>query len=185
MFEQAVGEKQLEIAREMGDLGRRLEGGDESKLLHWVIPGMLACIHRPLRHHPHYGGSGVPIPSSAKPLILDWIELLRVEGVASIISLMHDRDLACYREIDFDGGTLVEALARHGFQLCPLPGEDPLHSKTDRNLKQAKLQEMREKALHAFDQLPKPVVLVCSAGVDRSGPAAAFISESLRSRGAI
>ena len=98
---------------------------------------------------------------------------------------MHDRDLACYREIDFDGVTLLKALAPYGFQVCPLPWEDPHHSDTDPALKQAKLQEMRERALQAFDRLPKPVVLVCSAGIDRSAPAAAFIFESLRARGAI
>lgn len=185
MFEQVVEKKRREIAREMAALGHRLESGDESELLLWVIPRMLACAHRPLRHHPQYGGSGAPIPSSAKALVLDWIDWLRLEDIASIISFMHDRDLGCYREIDFDGVTLFEALERHGFRVCALPWEDPLHSKTDPTVKQAKLQEMREKALHAFERLPKPVVLVCSAGIDRSAPAAAFIFESLKARGVI
>ncbi|MEX2392834.1 MAG: hypothetical protein WD904_14725 [Dehalococcoidia bacterium] len=99
--------------------------------------------------------------------------------------VMHDRDLRCYGGINFDGATLSEALKLRGFEVCPLPWEDPLHSKTDPTVKQAKLEEMRVKALHAFDQLPKPVVLVCSAGIDRSAPAAAFIFETLRARGTI
>ncbi len=115
MFEQVVEKKRREIAREMAALGCRLESGDESELLLWVIPRMLACAHRPLRHHPQYGGSGAPIPSSAKALVLDWIDWLRLEDIVSIISFMHDRDLGCYREIDFDGVTLFEALERHGF----------------------------------------------------------------------
>ena len=182
MFGQAVEDKRREIERGMRALGDRLESRDESELLLWVIPHELACVHRPLRHHPDYGGSGAPIPSAAKPLILEWIDWLHVEGIASIISFMHDRDLGCYREIDFDGGTLLEALEQHGFQVCRLPWEDPAHSKTDPTLKQRRLLEMCGKALRAFNRLPKPVVLVCSAGRDRSAPAAAYILESLRAR---
>lgn len=183
MFEQTVEEKQQEIAAGMAALGRSLEEGGDSDPVLWVIADMLACVHRPLRHHPQYGGSGAPIPSSAKPLVLDWIDWLRLEDIASIISFMHDRDLGSYREIDFGGVTLVKELAQRGFQVCLLPWEDPLHSKTNPTLRRAKLEEMREKALHAFEQLPKPVVLVCSAGIDRSAPAAAYIFESLRARG--
>jgi hypothetical protein len=183
MFERAVEEKRREIDQEMAALGRRLESGDDSELLLWVIPGKLACVHRPLRHHPQYAGSRASIPSAAKSLVLDWVDWLRLEDIASIISFMHDGDLSCYGEIDFDGGTLLEALERHGFQVCRLPWEDPAHSKTDPTLKRTKLLEMRRKALYAFNRLPKPVVLVCSAGRDRSAPAAAYIFESLKARG--
>jgi hypothetical protein len=181
--ELAVEQKRQEIAQGMSALGRRLEKGDDSELLHWVIRDVLACVHRPLRHHAAYGGSGAPIPSSAKPLILDWIELMQLEGIATVITFMHDRDLDCYRNIDFDGATLLDALPRYGLRVCRLPWEDPAHSKSDLASKQAKVEEMREKALRAFDQLVKPVALMCSAGVDRSAPAGAFIFESLRARG--
>lgn len=185
MFEESVEKKRKEIAREMAALGDRLESGDDSELLLWVTPSMLACTHRPLRHHPSYGGSGAPIPRQAKPLITEWIDWLRLNDIASVISFMHDRDFRCYRDIDFGAGGLPGALEERGLEVCLLPWEDPLHSKTDRAVKRAKLEEMRAKALKAFDKLPKPVVLVCSAGIDRSAPAAAFIFESLRSRGSI
>jgi len=185
MFYQAVKDKRREIDRGMHALGERLVSGDDSELLLWVIPGMLACVHRPLRHHPHYGGSRAPIPSAAKRLVLDWIDWLRLEDIASVISFMHEGDLGCYREIDFEGGTLLEELERHGFQVCRLPWEDPAHSKTDPTLKETKLLQMCRKALQAFNRLPKPVALVCSAGRDRSAPAAAHIFESLRARGPI
>jgi hypothetical protein len=185
MFEQAVEDKRREIDRGMHALGQRLGSGDDSELLLWVIAGKLACVHRPLRHHPHYGGSRVPIPSAAKPLLLDWIDRLRLENIASVISFMHKGDLGCYREIGFEGGTLLEELERLGFQVCRLPWEDPAHSNTKPALKRTKLLEMRRKALQAFDRLPKPVVLLCSAGRDRSAPAAAYIFERLRARGLI
>jgi hypothetical protein len=41
------------------------------------------------------------------------------------------------------------------------------------------LREVRDRALREFDELPKPVLLDCSSGIQRSAPVAAFIySES-------
>jgi hypothetical protein len=48
LLEELIETKTLEIKRAMSALGRRLEAGDESQLLVWVIPGNLACAHRPL-----------------------------------------------------------------------------------------------------------------------------------------
>lgn len=159
----------------MRALGRTLESGDDSDLLVWVIPGALACSHRPLRHHPRYGGSGQPISSNAKALILDWVEQLRMEEIASIVSFMHERDLRCYREIDFHGLDLLGFLESEGLRVCRLPWEDPAHSKTEWARKQATLQRVRKEALAVYDQLVKPVLLMCSAGIDRSAPVAAYI----------
>src|SRR5258707_10031789 len=92
------------VAR-MKALRRKVEAGDDSEVLAWVIPRALACAHRPLRHHPLYGGSGLPIPREAHPLILDWVEQVRMESIASIITFMHDRDLLCYQQIDLGGLT--------------------------------------------------------------------------------
>lgn len=167
--------KRSEIVLRMKALRRRLEAGDDSELLAWVIPAALACAHRPLRHHPRYGGSGLPIPAEAQPLILDWVEQIRMEGIASIISLMHDRDLRCYRHINLGGLNLPAFLERAGFTVRSLPWEDPAHSRTDPAMKQAKLEQIREDALQAYDRLPKPVLLQCSAGIDRSAPVAAYI----------
>lgn len=159
----------------MRALGRRLESGDDSELLAWVIPSALACAHLPLRHYPRYGGSGQPIPGSVKSLIVDWVEQIRMEGIVSIVSFMHDRDLRCYREIDFLGLDLLGFLESEGFRLYRLPWEDPAHSKTESATKQAKLQHVRKEALAAYDRLPKPVLLMCSAGIDRSAPVTAYI----------
>ncbi len=174
-MEHLIEAKRSEIVAAMKRLRRKLESGDDSELLVWVIPKILACAQRPLRHHPRYGGSGLPIPAEAKPLILDWIEQIRLEGVASIISFMHDRDLRCYRDIDLGGLNLVAFLQHQGFRMCPLPWEDPAHSKTDSTAKGAKLEQVRRDSLEAYDRLPKPVLLQCSAGIDRSAPVAAYI----------
>ena len=167
--------KRSQIVAEVKKLRRRLESGDDSDLLVWVIPKALAITQRPLRHHRLYGGSGLPIPADAKPLILDWIAGVRLAGIASIISFMHDRDLRCYRDIDLGGRDLVAFLQHEGFTVRALPWEDPAHGKTDPSVKKAKLEQVRKAALEAYDALPKPVLLQCSAGIDRSAPVAAFL----------
>ena len=174
-MENLIEAKRSEIVTAVKRLRRQLESGDDSVLLVWVIPKALAIAQRPLRHHPRYGGSGLPIPAEAKPLILDWIEQIRLEGIASIISFMHDRDLRCYRDIDLDGRDFVAFLQQEGFNVCPLPWEDPAHSKSDPLVKKAKLEQIRKAALEAYDRLPKPVLLQCSAGIDRSAPVAAYV----------
>lgn len=174
-MEAQVEIKQLEIVAKMKALRRRLEAGDESDILVWVMPSRLACAQRPLRHHPLYGDSGLPIPGEAKPLILNWVERIRAEGIASIISFMHDRDLRCYQDIDLGGMNLPTYLVREGFNVCPLAWEDPAHSKTNPVAKRAKLEDIRQAALEAYDRLPRPVLLQCSAGIDRSAPVAAYI----------
>jgi hypothetical protein len=130
-MENQIEAKRWEVAEQMKMLGRRLESEDDSDLVLWVIPSALACAHRPLRHHPRYGGSGQAIPAEAKPLILEWVEGIRIEGIASIICFMHDRDLGCYRQIDLRGSNILEFLVREGFRVCHLPWVDPAHSRTD------------------------------------------------------
>ena len=177
-MEDQIEAKQAEIVARIKALGRNLGAGHDSELLVWVIPCALACAHRPLRHHPLYGGSGLPIPGEAKPLILDWVEQIRMEGIASVISLMHDRDLRCYQQIDLGGLTFTGFLEHEGFTVCHFPWEDPAHRKTDPAVKRAKLEQVRQAALQAYDRLPKPVLLQCSAGIDRSAPVAAYLWRS-------
>ena len=57
-----------------------------SQLLYWIIPGQLACAHRPLRYHLVHGGSRLPLSPDAAPLIVKWAEFLQVEGIRSIIT---------------------------------------------------------------------------------------------------
>jgi hypothetical protein len=173
--ERLIDAKRLEIVASVKRLRRQLESGDDSDLFVWVIPRALAIAQRPLRHHPRYGGSGLPIPAEAKPLVLDWIQQIRLEGIASVISFMHDRDLRCYRDIDLGGRDFVAFLQHEGFHVRPLPWEDPAHSKTDPSVKRAKLEQTRKAALEAYDALPKPVLIQCSAGIDRSAPVAAYL----------
>ena len=167
--------KRLEIIAKVKALKSKLESGDDSELLVWILPSRLASAQRPLRHHPLYAGSGAVIPAQATPLVFDWAAAMRAGGIASIISFMHDRDRNCYSELDLAAGDINEFFERQGFRVARIPWEDPHHSKADARTKQKRLEQCRVEAIKAFDVLPKPVLLQCSSGVDRSAPVAAYI----------
>jgi hypothetical protein len=174
-LEDAINVKTRELKLGMSALGRRLEAGDESELLYWVVPDRLACAHRPLRHHPRYAGSGTILPPSATSLLFDWAEQILAAGIRSIISLMHDRDIRCYQSLDLRAANLIEFFKQRGLQVAHIPWEDPHHKTSSPSEKRKTLLRIRQEALASYDILPKPVVVQCSAGIDRSSPVAAFI----------
>ncbi len=100
---------------------------------------------------------------------------MRNAGIASIISFMHDRDRRCYSELDLKAGDINEFFEAQGFKVARIPWEDPHHSKSDATTMRKRLEQCRLKALKAFDELPKPVLLQCSSGIDRSAPVVAYI----------
>lgn len=173
--EQAVERKRVEIRQAMKRLGRRIAGGDDSQLLHWVIPGALVCAHRPLRYHPCYAGSRVRLPTETTGLVREWVTRVRAEGIKSIISLVHDGDLGCYAGLDLGAPDLIEYFRAEGFSVAHHPYEDPAHKRSSPADLQATLLRIRPQALESYDSLPKPVLVQCSAGQDRSAPVAAFI----------
>ena len=167
--------KTRDIKLAMSSLGRRLEQGDSSQLLYWVIPGQLACAHRPLRHHPLYGGSGNNLTPLATDLVRDWTQKIIDSGIKSIISLMHDRDLACYASLNLGTTSLLHHYESLGLQVAHIPWEDPHHKKSTPAQKRETLMRVRKDTLSAYERLPKPALLQCSGGIDRSSPVAAFI----------
>ncbi|MBH0179016.1 MAG: hypothetical protein HP491_14435 [Nitrospira sp.] len=164
------------IQQAMSDLGRKLKAGDESQLLVWILPGALACAHRPLRHHPKFGGSGRRLPPVAVPLVITWIDLIKKAGIRGIICLMHEKELAHYSDLKLGTANLVDYYRKEGFEICHIPWDDPAHrQQQDGNSFATELEIVREKAEVAFQNLPKPILLHCSAGIDRSSPVAAYI----------
>ncbi len=61
----------------MAGLGRRIKQGEDVDLVHWIIPGELACAHRHLRYDQRYGGSRRPLPPDATNDVRAWAELTR------------------------------------------------------------------------------------------------------------
>jgi hypothetical protein len=175
-MEAEINDKAHEIARRIGKLGRELENDykHDDKLLVPVIPEKLACAHRPLRYHPLYGGSGKNISPDAAADVVDWAETISLLGIRSIICLMHQKDIDYYKDLDLNAPNLIEFYGKY-FEVRHIPWEDPHHSKTSKELIEKKLKQVRQDALRAYDELPKPVLIHCSAGQDRSAPVAAYI----------
>lgn len=156
-------------------LRRQIRNGDDSEVLCWPLPGVLACSQRPLRDHPVYarclrGQTPPPLPPEARPLVEAWVRKVIDEGIRSVICLLQPAQLDKYYVrggLGLPGGGLIEyyelqglVLRRRGMTDYQRPADD----------------EMRE-VLQYFDQLPVPVLLHCSAGIDRTTPVAAFLVE--------
>jgi hypothetical protein len=172
--------KVKEIQRAVRALGERLDNGDESSLFVEIIPGRLMCSYRPLRrhHNPDFRGPQRDLPVEAAPALLDWIQKIRTSGIRAIICLMGPKEFGHYKAVvSVLGATdLVDLYEAHGFEVCTVPWEDPLYRVGDGGRSYVdQLLEERERSLRAFDELPKPVLLHCSSGIQRSSPVAAFI----------
>ncbi len=168
--------KAKEIRQALQAMAEAIQSGDDAKILHWVIDGKLACAHRPLRHHPEFGGSGQPLPMKATELVYRWSERVRGSGIQSIICLMHPKELRHYDDLALGSPDLIEFYRDQGFEVKHIPWDDPAHRPSlDEVSFQDELQRVREEALISFESLAKPVLMHCSAGIDRSAPVAAFI----------
>lgn len=155
------------IGQELARVGERISAGDESTLGFWVIPRELVCALRPLGCHPDFG-EHCRLPLRAKPMVIRWVDRVQSElGVRSIICLLQERDLDYYYVgAGLHQGGLLGFYASRGLTVSHQP------------MKDYKPPEQRrlDLVLEAFEALPKPVLLHCSAGVDRIAPAAAFIA---------
>lgn len=150
----------------------RHKSGDYSELLVWVIKDVLACSQRPLRFHREFGRSRQSFPLEAKPAVIEWIERIKQEGIRSIIVLTAEEELRYYDPLDLHANGLLGYYHSEGLIISPIPWPDPAHVKQNYP---AILHEIRRIALPEYNRLPKPVLIHCSAAIDRSPPVAAYI----------
>jgi protein tyrosine phosphatase (PTP) superfamily phosphohydrolase (DUF442 family) len=94
----------------------------------------------------------------------DWISDAKSCGVRSIICLLNEQHLRLYEVLS---GGLLAAYAEAGFETGHVPVVDHQHP------------PMSERELQAvgklFEALPQPVLIHCSAGVDRTGAAVRYL----------
>jgi len=173
----ATSARTQELRAALREVCRRLKNGDASTLLVWVIAQRLACGHRPLRCDPMHGGSRVDLPESAAPTVTRWIERIYAEGIRGVISLLHAKEVAHYRMLDLGATDLHAAYSAHGLTVVHIPWDDPAHRAHDEHSFHVELARVASEALKAYEQLPKPVLLHCSAGIDRSSPIATHLFE--------
>ncbi|HCN31418.1 MAG TPA: hypothetical protein DIT64_22490 [Verrucomicrobiales bacterium] len=116
------------------------------------IPGHLLASSRP----GYDSGRNHPVSRDA---VESWINVAREAGAASILCLLDERHLVLYEEA-LPGGLLAH-YEQSGFDVGHLPIRDhewpPV---TEDELRQAQAW---------FEKLPKPVLVHCSAGQDRTG----------------
>jgi len=166
--DQGLHMKESDIKRELIRIRQQIMKGDESELVIWVIPSILACSQRPLRDHPQFGGRS-PLPSEARPEVVSWVSRVKNIGIRSIICLLEPDQLDRYYVrggLNLHASGLLGYYRKHGFNVKHFPLTDY----------QRPTDALMNQVLEEFDRLPKPVLIQCSAAIDRTTPVAAFIA---------
>lgn len=117
------------------------------------IPDLLFATSRPGYDH----GANASVEHE---VVEDWITAARIKGTKSIICLLNESHLKLYESLP---GGLLQAYRDAGFEVAHVPVAD--HQRPP--LANGDLAEVERH----FERLPKPVLIHCSAGVDRTGAA--------------
>lgn len=124
----------------------------------WVIDGILAKSSRP-----GHRSENVSIDT-----VESWIEKVKNMGINSIICFLAERQLDFYSGIPYG---LLEHYRKSGFEVLHLPERDYLEPPLS--------EETLKKAVSGFEELEKPVLIHCSAGIDRTGLAIRNIEDRI------
>jgi hypothetical protein len=132
----------------------------------WVIEGHLATSPRP---------GFRPGPEATVPLehVHAWVKEVRSFGVASILCLISDDQLPLYRHALPQG--LLSFYEEAGFRVAHLPAFD--------GMTEPYTAADYDRAWQSFLALPKPVLVHCSAGMDRTFRVVNHIVEQLQANG--
>jgi protein tyrosine phosphatase len=134
----------------------------------WIRDGELAISPRP-GYRP---GAEFTVPRAA---VDSWIDETRAAGIASIICLLDRDQLPLYERGLPDG--LLAYYREAGFAVARVPTPDGMqHPFTPEQL---------ESAWEAYQHLPKPVLVHCSAGHDRTGRVIDYLLRRLGALGAV
>ncbi|MEI7729364.1 MAG: hypothetical protein WCO56_07315 [Verrucomicrobiota bacterium] len=128
--------------------------------IQWAIPGVLAYSGRP----------GYPDYSVSTHVVERWLEELGRQGIRSVINMLSEDEMdVYYRRLE---APLAQYYADAGLEVRQI-------SHLDQGVVVAK-PTLQARLLSAFESLPKPVLIHCSAGVERSKEAAEGISNACR-----
>ena len=164
--------------KEFGALSDRMNRSPNGDPLIWLIPNQLAASRRPLRDHPNFEDyvHQDNLPPHAGPIIRIWLEKIVEAGVHSVICLLPNWQLRRYIGLPGMDGSLLTLYESRGLEVRQVACPDPQHEKVEKGW----LEQIKPQAYEAFLGLTKPVLLHCSAGIDRSSPVAAYIACHVR-----
>ncbi|HPC84429.1 MAG TPA: tyrosine-protein phosphatase [Thermoanaerobaculaceae bacterium] len=133
--------------------------------MEWVIPGQLARSHRP-------GRTAEGDVQADRSAVEAWLAAARAEGIRSVICLLGQDQLALYGCLEQG---LLARYREEGFEVVHVDVEDA---------QWPPLQPSHvEQVWQAFQRLPKPVLVHCSAGLWRTGHAVEVILSRLERGG--
>ncbi len=122
-------------------------------MIEWVIPGRLARSARP----GYRGDGGGLVPESD---VEGWLADAKALGIQSIVCLLDESQLDLYRDVP---GGLLQTYRRAGMAVGHVPVKD--HQTPP--IPADQLIEVEQ----LYSALPKPLLIHCSAGIDRTGAA--------------
>ena len=130
-------------------------------MVRWVV--RLARSARP----------GYPCERPTRDDVENWVKQVEEQGIRSIICLLDEEQLAYYELLELHPDGLLGFYRELGFEVCNIPIKDRPGC-TDHIT-----GDMLRRAVDAFHKMEPPVLVHCSAGVDRTGAVVQSILNSL------
>lgn len=129
--------------------------------MQWVIENELARSSRP----------GYMSGQPTQPDMDKWLQAARQMRIRSVICLLEDRELAYYDYLDLSGKGLLGWYQNNGLLVHHIQAED----RSGIPLSFDQLTQVWD----VFQRLKKPVLVHCSAGIDRTGAAVKHIIQKM------